>query len=72
MPQLEPEVLPTPRLAARCRFLRTTLGDRPGGSLVNLCQHVIRDGRACVGPFLDDWETDCGLWELREGRQGGN
>ena len=40
-----------------------TMGDRPGGGLVNLCTHIIRDGRGCVGPFLDDHETDCGLWE---------
>lgn len=39
------------------------MGDRPGGGLKNICQHIIRDGRECVGPFLDDHETDCGLWE---------
>ena len=40
-----------------------TMGDRPGGGLVNLCQHIIREGSECVGPFLDDTETHCGLWE---------
>jgi hypothetical protein len=52
------------RLAARCRYLRMTLGQRPGMGLVNRCEHIVRDGMECVGPFLDDHETDCGLWEL--------
>jgi hypothetical protein len=52
--------------AARCRYLRVTLGT-PGGNLLNLCQHIIREGRECVGPFLDDHETDCGLWEPNTG-----
>jgi hypothetical protein len=53
----------TERIAARCRYLRTTLA--PGGDLANFCQHIVRDGMACVGPFLDDAPTDCGLWEER-------
>jgi hypothetical protein len=28
-----------------------------------LCGHPAREGRACVGPFLHDLATDCGLWE---------
>lgn len=52
-----------PRYAVRCRYLRMTMGDRPGSGLVNICQHIVRDGRDCVGPFLDDTETHCGLWE---------
>ena len=51
------------RIAARCLYLRTTLGN--GGDLLNICQHIVRDGMSCVGPFLDDAETDCGLWEYR-------
>jgi hypothetical protein len=61
----EPE---TQRYAARCVFLRMTMGSTPGGNLVNLCQHIVRDGRECVGPFLDDTETACGLWEAAPGR----
>ena len=56
-------VLDELRIAARCSYLKVTLGSRPGGNLVNLCRHIIRDGSACVGPFLDDHETQCGLWE---------
>ena len=51
------------RLAAKCAFLRMTMGERAGAGLVNLCQHIVREGRECVGPFLDDHETTCGLWE---------
>jgi len=58
-----------PRYAARCRFLRMTLGRAGGGQLVNLCQHIVREGSECVGPFLDDAETTCGLWELSPGVQ---
>ena len=57
-----------PRLAARCLHLRVTMGERAGGNLVNICQHIIRDGRDCVGPFLDDHETSCGIWEPKIGR----
>lgn len=38
---------------------------RLGQGLINLCRHVVRDGAECVGPFLDDTETTCGLWEPR-------
>jgi hypothetical protein len=49
------------RIAARCRHLRTTLA--AGGDLANFCTHIVREGMPCVGPFLDDAPTDCGLWE---------
>jgi hypothetical protein len=42
------------------------MGERSGGNLVNLCLHIVREGRECVGPFLDDTETTCGLWEHRD------
>ncbi len=51
------------QFATQCRYLRITLGGNPGG-LINLCDHIIRDGSNCVGPFLDETETTCGLWEL--------
>ena len=54
-----------PHLAAKCLYLRTTLSSTPGAGLSNLCTHIIRDGRDCVGPFLDDHETSCGIWEPR-------
>ncbi len=54
------------RIAARCLYLQVTMGDlRRGPGLVNICRHIIRDGRECVGPFLEDTETTCGLWEAR-------
>jgi hypothetical protein len=28
-----------------------------------VCEHPVREGKACVGPFLEDLATDCGLWE---------
>ncbi|HEY4668618.1 MAG TPA: hypothetical protein VIH05_02470 [Tepidiformaceae bacterium] len=52
-----------PPLASRCAFLRTTLGSDPGSGLLNVCKHIVRDGSQCVGPFLDDTPTTCGLFE---------
>jgi hypothetical protein len=57
----------TPRYAAQCRYLRMTLDSKQIGGVVNLCEHVIRDGMQCVGPFLDDTDTNCGFWELKPG-----
>lgn len=31
-----------------------------------LCEHIVRDGQDCVGPFLEDVETECGLWDANE------
>ena len=58
---------PEPRYAARCSYLRMTLDSKRMGTVVNLCTHIIRDGSECVGPFLDETETACGLWELKQG-----
>ena len=63
----------TPRetqYATQCRYLRITMGTEPNGGLVNLCQHIIRDGSLCVGPFLDETETNCQLWELHPRFEG--
>jgi len=54
-----------PHFAARCLYLQMTFGGPPDHGLVNICHHIIRDGSPCVGPFLDDAETPCGLWELK-------
>jgi hypothetical protein len=52
------------RLAADCLHLRRTIdSSRSDGPLICLCAHPVRDGFDCVGPFLDDTETGCGLWE---------
>jgi hypothetical protein len=53
----------TARTAPNCRYLQMTFGNSPEQGLVNLCRHIIRDGSTCVGPFLEDTETRCGLWE---------
>ena len=29
----------------------------------DLCMHPAREGSDCVGPFLEDLTTTCGLWE---------
>ncbi|MHB8574308.1 MAG: hypothetical protein ACYDCQ_03155 [Dehalococcoidia bacterium] len=58
------------RLAADCRFLRRTIeSGRLDGPLVTLCTHPIRDGFDCVGPFIEDMPTACGLWEQGRVRQ---
>lgn len=59
----EAEQKETPRFAAQCRYLQMTFGNTPDAGLLNICRHVVRDGSLCVGPFLDDTETHCGLWE---------
>jgi hypothetical protein len=54
------------RHAAHCRFLRVTLGRGPDAGLHNVCLHIVREGSQCVGPFLDESPTTCGLWEPAE------
>ena len=54
-----------PRYAAKCRYLQMTFGNTPDAGLLNICRHIIRDGSTCVGPFLDDTVTQCGIWELQ-------
>jgi hypothetical protein len=54
---------PRPRLAIHCQWLRRTLEPGRAESFVALCTHPIREGKECVGPFLDDLGTSCGLWE---------
>ena len=59
-----------PQYATQCRYLRVTMGKATNGGLVNLCQHIIREGSLCVGPFLDETETNCQLWELHPRFEG--
>jgi len=55
------------RLAVDCVFLRRTLDtNTPEDPFLMLCTHIIRDGRDCIGPFLENIETDCQLWEPNE------
>lgn len=52
------------RLAVDCRWLHRTLDTSVRDDPYRMiCQHIVRDGAACVGPFLENIETDCQLWE---------
>lgn len=56
----------TTGLAADCGYLRRTIqSGRLDGPLVCLCEHPIRSGFDCIGPFLEDVPTSCQLWEAR-------
>lgn len=54
------------RHAVSCAYLKMTMGEKPGSGLVNICLHIVREGRECVGPFLDETPTACGLWEEKQ------
>ncbi len=57
----------TRKLAVDCKWLHRTLaiGDSNDPYRM-LCTHIIRNGDNCVGPFLENLETDCLLWEASE------
>jgi hypothetical protein len=58
---IEPTPPPQP-LAAHCQYLSRPAGfDRREPQLS--CTHPVREGRECIGPFLEDLTTNCGLWE---------
>jgi hypothetical protein len=54
-----------PQLAVHCQWLRRTIEPGRAEQFLTLCQHPVREreGKPCVGPFLEDLTTDCGLWE---------
>ena len=52
-----------PQFAIHCQFLRRTIEPGRPEPIVGLCTHPIRDGKECIGPFLEDLQTSCGLWE---------
>ncbi len=54
------------RYAAWCRYLRLTLSADEMGDLDQHCTHMVREGMRCPGPFLEETETSCGLWEPSE------
>lgn len=61
-------MIPTePRpLAIDCRWVRRTIEpNRLEGPVVCLCEHPVRSGFDCIGPFLEDLPTECGLWEAK-------
>jgi hypothetical protein len=52
------------RLAVDCRWLHRTLDSSVRDDPYRMiCQHIVRDGANCVGPFLENIETECQLWE---------
>jgi len=55
-----------PKMAFECQWLRRTIDSSRPDPYVMLCTHIIRDGKDCVGPFLDDVETNCRLWDPNE------
>ena len=64
-------MLETPRsaqqLAVDCRWLHRTLDTTAQDDPYRMiCQHIVRDGSGCVGPFLENIETECLLWEPNE------
>ena len=55
------------KLAIECRHLRRTIdSSRLDGPVVCICEHPVRSGFDCIGPFIEDLPTDCGLWEPKE------
>lgn len=59
------ERIPGMQMAADCRYLRRTIDSkRLDGPVVTLCTHPTRDGFDCVGPFMDEIDTECRLWEI--------
>ena len=51
------------RFAVHCQFLRRTVEPGRGEQYLTVCQHPVREGKECIGPFLEDLTTPCGLWE---------
>jgi hypothetical protein len=62
-----PPERPLARMAIDCRWLRRTIDSSHATDPFRmLCTHIVRDGRECIGPFLEDMETGCRLWEPNE------
>ena len=53
----------SPHFAIHCQYLRRTLEPGRIEQFVALCTHPVREGKDCIGPFLEDLTTNCGLWE---------
>jgi hypothetical protein len=63
--------VPVPPRAIECRHLRRTIDSgRIDGPVVCLCDHPVRSGFDCIGPFIEDMPTDCGLWEAKSDGAG--
>jgi hypothetical protein len=51
------------QLAIHCQYLTRALEPGRVEQFFAICQHPVREGKECVGPFLEDLATSCGLWE---------
>ena len=60
---------PTRQFAVHCRYLKRTLDSASAEGVLTLCQHIVREGKPCIGPFLEDLSTQCGLWEMHPDRR---
>ena len=54
---------PTPGLALHCSFLKRGAINNSTDEYIAVCEHPVRAGKECIGPFLEDLTTACGLWE---------
>ncbi|MDP2327895.1 MAG: hypothetical protein Q8M79_07390 [Dehalococcoidia bacterium] len=50
-------------MAIDCIWLRRTIDSSRRDPYAMLCTHIVRGDQDCIGPFLEDVETNCGLWE---------
>jgi hypothetical protein len=50
-------------LAVHCQYLARSSHPGSGDDVDAVCRHPVRDGKECIGPFLEDLTTPCGLWE---------
>jgi hypothetical protein len=50
-------------LAVHCQYLKRSLDHNSAEQVLTICHHPVREGKPCVGPFLEDLSTQCGLWE---------
>lgn len=51
------------RMAIDCVWLRRTIDSSRRDPYAMLCTHIVRGDQDCIGPFLEDVETNCGLWD---------
>ncbi len=51
------------KYAIDCKHLKRTIDRERPDPYAMLCTHIVRDDKDCIGPFLEDIETECGLWE---------
>lgn len=50
-------------MAIDCQWLKRSLDSSRRDPYAMCCTHIIREGEDCVGPFLEDIETSCRLWD---------